>query len=100
MKTIKQQQEINFNAITLKDAIVMLPFMNELVKSINQNRMVNFYENLPEDEKSKYRHVWRKTDIHLSEQEVETIFKLLSEIGFEPSVEFKEPNIDCLEERK
>lgn len=99
MKTIKQQQEINFNAITFKDAIIMLPLMNELVNAINQNHVANFYNNLPEDEKTKYRHVWRKTDIRLSEQEMETIFNLLNELGFESSNEFKEPIINDLEKK-
>lgn len=100
MKTIKQQQEINFNAITFKDAIIMLPLMNELTNAINQNRVANFYNNLPEDEKTKYHQVWRKTDIRLSAQETEAIFNLLNELGFESSDELKEPSIQNLELKK
>ena len=100
MKTIKQQSEINFNAISFKDAIVMLPLMDELTNAINQNRVADFYDNLPEDEKTKYRHVWKKTDIRLSAQEMETIFNLLNELGFESAIEFKNPTIQNLELKK
>lgn len=100
MKTIKQQEEIAFNAITFKDAVTMLPLMNGLVRCINQNRMADFYSNLTNEEKEQYNREWSENSVKLSEKDILKIFKLLIELGFEPSDDLEIPTFEKLTKKK
>lgn len=93
MKTIKKQEEIAFNALTFKDAVVLLPLMNALAELVNHNRVAKFHSNLPQEEREKYRKVWERGDMHIQEQAVESIYTLLSDLGFESQIDLKEPTI-------
>lgn len=100
MKTIQQQENINFNAISFKDAIVMLPLMNELTSLINNIKLADFYANLPEEEKNKYRNVWRRNEISLPANSIEKIYELLTNLGFESQNDLVDPSIEKLELKK
>ena len=97
MKTIRKQEEIAFNALTFKDAVVLLPLMNALAELVNHNRVAKFHANLPQEEREKYRRVWERGELHIPDNSVESIYKLLSDLGFESQVELKEPTIADLE---
>jgi predicted ArsR family transcriptional regulator len=97
MKTIRKQEEIAFNALTFKDAVVLLPLMNALAELVNHNRVAKFHANLPQEEREKYRRVWERGDMHIQEQAVESIYKLLSDLGFESQVDVREPKMEDLE---
>jgi hypothetical protein len=97
MKTIKKQEEIAFNAISFKDAIILLPLMDEIVKAINQNRIVDFYNNLPKEEREKYRHFWRTNKFDIMNESLEQILHLLQNLGFESQYELKTPSTEDLE---
>lgn len=97
MKTIRKQEEIAFNALTFKDAVVLLPLMNALAELVNHNRVAKFHANLPQEEREKYRRVWERGDMHIQEQSIESIYKLLSDLGFESQVDVREPKMEDLE---
>lgn len=97
MKTIKKQEEISFNCIDFKDAVVVLPLMNELVKAINNLKLFKLYNSLPKEEREKYRSLWKNTDICLTDESVENIFTILTKLGFESQFDIKEPTLDDLE---
>ena len=97
MKTIKQSQEINFNAISFKDAIVLLPLMDELVRVANTNRLYQVYANLPKEEQEKYKRVWQNTNVSLPDNSIERILKVLAELGFESQIDLKDTSVNDLE---
>ena len=96
MKTIKQQEEIAFNAITFKDALVALPLMNELANNINNNKKVELYNALPDEEKEKYARQWWNNSISLNAEDAEKIYNLLRDLGFESQVDIKYPILQDL----
>jgi hypothetical protein len=96
MKTIFQSQDIAFHTLNFKDAVVLLPLMDELVEMVNKNRIANLYNNLPNEEREKYNRVWRVTDIHLSAEESEKILKVLTDLGFESQNELKNASLEDL----
>jgi hypothetical protein len=96
MKTIYQEQKIAFNAITFKDAIILLSLMDELVELVNKNRIANLYNNLPNEEREKYNRVWKATEIHLSVDSAEKILKVLTDLGFESQNELKNASLEDL----
>lgn len=100
MKTIRKQEEIAFNALTFKDAVVLLPLMNSLAELVNHNRLAKLRANLPQEEREKYHNVWNRGNLEIPEYMVENAYKLLSDLGFESQVELKEPTIEDLELRK
>ena len=97
MKTIYQTEEIAFRATTLKSAIIMLPLMDELVKTVNRNRLAEFYNQLPPELQQQYKGVWVKRHIDLEPKDMEKIVALLTEIGFASQIDFIEPSVELLE---
>lgn len=97
MKTIKQSQEIAFNAISFKDAIVLLPIMDALVNMVNQNRVASLWQNLPKEDKEKYRKAYSSNNLYIQENQAEKILKILSDLGFESAFDLKEATLDDLE---
>jgi hypothetical protein len=96
MKTIKQQEEIAFHAPNFKDAIVLLPLMDALTKSVNYNRVADFYDNLPKEEKDKYRKVWHQGGLDIPAESMEAILKILQTLGFESQIDLKEAGVNDL----
>lgn len=97
MKTIKQSQEIAFNAINFKEAIVLLPLMDALVNIVNQNRVASLWQSLPKDDKEKYRRAYTSNTVCIQENQAEKILKILSDLGFESAIDLKEASLDDLE---
>ena len=97
MKTIKQSQEVAFNAISFRDVIVLLPIMDELTRLVNHNKAVDLYKNLPQEEQAKYRRIWKKSDMTVPHEQAEKMLELLSNLGFESQITLKEPTIEDLE---
>lgn len=96
MKTIKRQEEISFHAVSFKDAIVLLPLMDALTKSVNYNRVADFYDNLPKEEKDKYHRVWHQSGLDIPAESMEAILKILQTLGFESQVDLKEAGVNDL----
>ena len=99
MKTIKQQETIAFNAISFKDAVVLLPLMNALVDCINQNKLAKLWNDLTDEEKNQYRRVWSNCDMHLTVEAIEQAYTLLHQLGFEAQTDIKEPTLDDLKKK-
>lgn len=57
MKTIKQQVEVNFNCVTLQDAIVILPLMNYLKRQAELEATEVAYKQLSREDRDKYKWV-------------------------------------------
>lgn len=55
MKTIIQTTDVAYNAVTVKDAIQLLPLMDWLKKQAVKEITLAAYEALPKEEKSQYR---------------------------------------------
>lgn len=99
MKTIFQSQDIAFHTLNFKDAVVLLPLMDELVKLVNHNRLVDFYNNLPNEEKEKYNQVWREARINIYAESAEKILNILNDLGFESQNELKDATLEDLTRR-
>ena len=97
MKTIKQSQEISFNAISFKDAIVLLPIMDALVNIVNQNRVASLWQSLPKEDKEKYCKIYSTNNIYIPENQAEKILQILSDLGFESALDLKEATLNDLE---
>lgn len=78
MRTIKQNVEVDFNAITIQDAIILVPLMDKLIDSINYSKAENNYDY---NSKSK-KHPSRKIHRDFSLEEMESIYRVLSSLGF------------------
>lgn len=96
MRTIFQSQDIAFHAPNFKDAVTILPLMDELTKVINHNRKAEIYENLSAEEREHYNRVWRKNDINISPDSIEKIHNLLLSFGFESQIDLKVATIEDL----
>lgn len=96
MKTVFQSQDIPFHSLNFKDAVIILPLMDELTKVINHNRKAEVYENLSAEEREKYNRVWRKNDLSISPDSMEKILNLLASLGFESQIDLKVATIDDL----
>lgn len=97
MKTIKQSQDVAFNAISFKDAIVLLPLMDSLVQIVNQNRVASLWMSLSKEDKEKYRKAYSSTNIYLPENQTEKILQILTDLGFESAIDLKEATLNDLE---
>lgn len=97
MKTIKRQEEIAFNAISFKEAIILLPLMDSLSQMININRVAALYESLPREEREKYKRVWVDTRLQITPETAEKIWKVLTDLGFESQFDLKEATMEDLE---
>lgn len=97
MKTIKQQEEIAFNAINFKEAIILLPLMDALTKLANYNRVADLHTSLPTEERDKYKKVWKHTEIYIPEDSAERMLDVLQKLGFEAQIDLREATVDDLE---
>lgn len=57
MKTILQAQEIAFNAVTIQDAITLLPLMNYLKHQAELDATEKAYKALSKEERANYQWV-------------------------------------------
>lgn len=55
MKTILQNTEIAYNAVTIQDAIQMLPLMDWLKNQAIKEATLAAYEALPKEQKANYK---------------------------------------------
>lgn len=99
MKTIRKQEEIAFHAITLKDALTLVPLMDELVHVANHNSKVDLFQSLPQEEQNTYQRVWRKDTINIPAHCVNNILQVLMELGFESVLNRHEATLDDLEKK-
>lgn len=81
MKTIEQNVGVIFNAIDVKDAIIMLPLMNELQRAINHEEAKRIKNNLPKEEQKHYVH-FQPYKFNLDPISVKHIADLLDRLGF------------------
>lgn len=97
MKTIQNQETVDFHAITIQDAIVLLPLMDRLLDNIQHNAKVDIYNALPKEEQAKYRKLWEEGSFHLSNQQMRDIYALLKKLGFTSQIPTKTFSVDDLE---
>ena len=81
MKTIKQPSELTFHTIDFKEALKLVNLMDELVHVINHNKMVNMYRQKSDEDKSHYT-IPYTIYASMNEDEVETIYDVLTNLGF------------------
>lgn len=81
METIKQNREVNFNAIDVKDIINMLPLMDELKRTINYEQADKIKNNLPKEEQKRYTYIYYDA-FYLDLNTKINVYKLLSKLGF------------------
>ena len=81
MKTIKQPSELTFHAIDFKEALKLVNLMDELVYSINRNKMIKMYEQKSDEDKNKYNIPYEVNAV-INADEVETIYDVLTNLGF------------------
>ena len=82
MKTIQNQETVDFHAITIQDAIILLPLMDRLLNNIQHNVKVDIYNSLPKEEQVKYRKLWEEGSFNLTNQQMNAIYSLLKRLGF------------------
>jgi hypothetical protein len=99
MKTIKQQEQISFHAITIKDALTLVPLMDELVHMANHNSRVELYQSLPQEQQNEYQRVWKKDTISIPAKSVSNILQVLTDLGFESVLNRHEATLDDLEKK-
>lgn len=97
MQTIYQSQDVAFNAISLKDAVTLLPIMDALANMINKNRVAALWRSLSNEDKERYKRAYSENNIYISEEQTEKIFKVLHDLGFESMFDLKEASLDDLE---
>lgn len=97
MKTIQNQETIDFHAITIQDAIVLLPLMDKLLENIQHNTKVDIYNNLPKEEQAKYRKLWEEESFRLSNTQMCQIYALLKKLGFTSQIREQLFSVDDLE---
>ena len=61
MKTIKQNVEVDFNAIDVKDVVEMLPLMDELKRTIAFEQATKIKDDLPKEEQKCYNNIYYDT---------------------------------------
>lgn len=81
MKTIKQPSELTFHAIDFKEALKLVNLMDELVYSINRNKMIKMYNQKSDEDRSKCNEPYAVNAI-ISANEVETVYEVLTNLGF------------------
>lgn len=84
MQTIKQQVQVNFNAIEVKDAIKATIFMDALKTQLDKWEQYHNYKNLSEEERKNAEKVWQPRDITISitEEQTKALFELFENLGF------------------
>lgn len=97
MQTIYQSQDIAFNAISLKDAVILLPIMDALANMINKNRVAALWRSLSTEDKERYKRAYSENNIYISEEQMEKIFQVLHDLGFESMFDLKKASLDDLE---
>lgn len=81
MKTIKQPSELTFHAIDFKEALKLVNLMDELVHTINRNKMIKMYRQKSNEDENKYNAPYTRNAI-ISADEVEFIYDVLINLGF------------------
>lgn len=82
MKTIIQSTEVAYNAITIQDAIQLLPLMDYLQSQAIKEQAAKEYENLSREDKEHYKWISSPDVKNATAQ-----FELLLSLGFCPSVD-------------
>lgn len=92
MITIKQQAELSFHHVDVKDAIIMADLMNSLSECIAQVSARAIRNELPDDKKEMYNQVY-PDGVYISTNGAESIFNVLSAIGFVATKEYSPEDI-------
>ena len=84
MQTIKQQVQVNFSAIEVKDAIKATIIMDALKTQLEKWEQYNAYNNLSEEERRNAERIWKPKEmtINISEDQTKSLFELLENLGF------------------
>lgn len=87
MITIKQQAELSFHHVDVKDAVIMANLMNRLSKCIVEKAARKFRNGLSDDVKAMYNSIYIN-NVHIDFEDVEGIFNVLTAMGFVATEEY------------
>lgn len=84
MQTIKQQVQVNFSAIEVKDAIKATIIMDSLKYQLEKWEQYHAYNNLNEEEKRNAERIWKPKEmtIAITEEQTKALFELFENLGF------------------
>lgn len=84
MQTIKQQVQVNFNAIEVKDAVKATIIMDALKVQLEKWEKYNAYDNLSEEEKRNTERIWKPKEmtITITEEQTKVLSELFENLGF------------------
>lgn len=84
MQTIKQQIQVNFNAIEVRDAIKATIIMDALKGQLDKWEQYHNYGNLSEEEKRNTERIWKPKEmtISITEEQTKALFELFENLGF------------------
>ena len=84
MQTIKQQVQVNFSAIEVKDAIKATIIMDALKTQLEKWEQYNAYNNLSEEERRNTERIWKPKEmtISITEEQTKALFELFENLGF------------------
>ena len=87
MLTIKQQAEISYKCIELKDVIFLVDLMNELERLSAEQQARDFILSLPCEDNCKYKS-FIETKTNFNVIDATTVLNVLKQIGFVSTQEF------------
>lgn len=84
MQTIKQQVQVNFSAIEVKDAIKATIIMDSLKYQLEKWEQYHAYNNLNEEDKRNTERIWKPKEmtISITEEQTKALFELFENLGF------------------
>lgn len=87
MLTIKQQAEVAYNCVELKDALVLADLMNNLERLSAEQQALEFIRNLPREENAKYKS-FVETKTKFNSIDANAVLNVLKRIGFASTQEY------------
>lgn len=86
MQTIKQQVQVNFNAIEIKEAIKMCPIMDAILNKMQEWEEWEEYNSLSAEEKEGKKKLWKPSNTleiqNLNYKNLDALLTMLQNLGF------------------
>lgn len=92
MITIKQQTELSFHHVDVKDAVIMANLMNDLACRIAEQKAAKKRYEMPDDTRNLYKSIFVDS-VRINASDAEAIFNVLSAIGFVATEEYSVDDI-------
>lgn len=92
MITIKQEAELPFHHVDVKDAVIMANLMNDLACRIAEQKAAKKRHDMPDDTRNLYQSIYVDS-VRIPASDAEKIFNILSVIGFVATEEYSAEDI-------